>query len=222
VRGWSVDLLLVDEGQLVSDALLLGAALPTVSARPDARVVLAGTASVASGAFFDMCRRGEVGGDSSVRFSRRVSRLVGGPDRMPWQNATIIEAQVRAMGSLRADAEHRCVWSSGADSLFSRRQLDAITVDFALPDLDRLFGPARLVGGFDPGATHDRSALAAVGRLSAADGRALFGVVGARRWDAGEPLTTGSSSEPGVVEQIAALPAASGRRWSGRAACFGG
>lgn len=207
VRGWSVDLLLVDEAQLVGDSLLLSAALPTVSARPDARVVLALTASIASGAAYDLCRRGEVGGDPSVRFSRRVSRLVGGEDPAPWQNPTIVEASVRAMGSIRADAEHRCAWSSGSDALFTVGQLAAITLDYEVPDLHRLYGPARLVGGLDPGASHDRSALAAVGRLPTADGRPLFGVVGWRRWEAGHPLTTGDLRAPGVAEQVAALPA---------------
>ena len=115
VRGWRADLLLVDESQLVPDDLLLGAALPTVSAREGARVVLAGTASVASGAFYDLCRRAELGAEG-LAFSRRVSRLVGGDDAAPWQQPSIVEAMVRAMGPRRADAEHRCVWASGADA----------------------------------------------------------------------------------------------------------
>src|SRR3954451_9317970 len=43
VRGWTVDLLLVDETAQVEDELLLGAAFPTTAARPDARIVLAGS-----------------------------------------------------------------------------------------------------------------------------------------------------------------------------------
>ena len=35
VRGWTVDLLLVDEAAQVPDGLLLGAAIPTTAARPD-------------------------------------------------------------------------------------------------------------------------------------------------------------------------------------------
>jgi hypothetical protein len=42
VRGWAADVLAVDEAQLVDTELLLAAALPTVAARPEAFVVLAG------------------------------------------------------------------------------------------------------------------------------------------------------------------------------------
>jgi tRNA(Met) C34 N-acetyltransferase TmcA len=41
VRGWSTDLLLIDEAAQVDDELLLGAAIPTTAARPNARIVLA-------------------------------------------------------------------------------------------------------------------------------------------------------------------------------------
>lgn len=135
VRGWAVDELLIDEAQLIGDELLLSAALPTVSAREGARVILAGTASVASGAFYDLARRGEVG-DEHIAFSRRVSRLVGGEDAAPWQVPSMIEAQLGAMGSLRADAEHRCVWASASDVLVSRAALDRVTADYDADLLD--------------------------------------------------------------------------------------
>jgi hypothetical protein len=50
VRRWSVDLLLVDECARVDDELLLGAAFPTTAARPDPRIVLAGSLVAAEGA----------------------------------------------------------------------------------------------------------------------------------------------------------------------------
>jgi len=203
IRGWAVDELHLDEAQLLSEALVFGAALPTVSARPGARVVLAGTAGAASGPFYDLCRRGETG-DEHVRFSRRVSRLVGGPDHAPWQQPTMIEAQVAAMSPLRADAEHRCAWASDADSLFTRAALERVTVDFLPSRLAELHGPARFAAGVDWGATTDRSALVALGRLPAA-GEAVFGVACAERWPAGARLV-GDERDPGVVETIAASP----------------
>lgn len=108
VRGWSADALLVDEAQLVPDGLLLAAALPTIAARPGAFALLAGTCGRAEGAFYDTCRRGEVG-EEGVRYSRRVSRLVGGEEATPWLSATILEQLERAMGPLRADVELRRV-----------------------------------------------------------------------------------------------------------------
>jgi len=69
VRGWSVDLLLADEAALTPDDLLLGAALPTTAARPDARVVLASSANLASGSYFDFAMKGEQG-DEHIRTFR--------------------------------------------------------------------------------------------------------------------------------------------------------
>jgi len=53
VRGWAVDLLIVDEAAQCDDSLLLGAAIPTTAARPDARIVLAGSPGASVGAFYD-------------------------------------------------------------------------------------------------------------------------------------------------------------------------
>jgi len=204
IRGWVVDELHLDEAQLLSESLVFGAAMPTVSARPGARVVLAGTGGRADGPFYDLFRRGETG-DEHTHASRRVSRLVGGPDHAPWQQPSIIEAQVAAMSPLRADAEHRCAWASDADALFSRSALERVTVDYVPSRLADLQGPARYAAGVDWGATTDRSALVALGRLPEA-GERVFGVACAERWPAGARLV-GDERDPGVVEQIAASPA---------------
>jgi len=63
VRGWTVDLLLVDEAALVDDDLLLGAAVPTTAARPEARIVLAGSPAAAEGAFFNYAQAGLQGSE---------------------------------------------------------------------------------------------------------------------------------------------------------------
>ncbi|HEX4188487.1 MAG TPA: tyrosine-type recombinase/integrase [Solirubrobacteraceae bacterium] len=70
VRGWTVDLLLVDEAAQVDDDLLLGAALPTTAARPDARIVLAGSPGAPEGAFYDFARRGDEDGAEYVATHR--------------------------------------------------------------------------------------------------------------------------------------------------------
>jgi hypothetical protein len=191
VRGWTTDLLLVDEASLVSDDLLLGAAIPTTAARPDARIVLASSASVASGAFFDAAVRGERGSEHTrtFRWALRDAR---------WIAPSVIEAAKESMSPQRFMAEYEGVFASGADSLFSRATLDRATGDFATPGWPALRGPARVLAGTDWGATVDRSALVAVARL-AVDGAPLYGVVAAHRWPAGAPL----DGPGGVVGEIA-------------------
>lgn len=180
IRGWRANLLLVDEAQLLSADLLLSAALPTVSATEDGRVILAGTASVAAGPFFDLFRRGEVG-DERVRSSRRVSRLVGGSDPAPWQNPSMVTAQLEAMGPRRADAEHRCIWQSGADAFLTLDQVRRVTADYLPTTFDALVPPVRLAAGIDwaGGAGRDHSAFVAVGRFP---GERRFGVATVKRW----------------------------------------
>src|SRR3954470_3163667 len=63
VRGWTVDLLLIDEAAQVEDELLLGAAFPTTAARRDARIVLAGSPGAAEGAFYVFAEQGETGSE---------------------------------------------------------------------------------------------------------------------------------------------------------------
>lgn len=208
VRGWSADALLVDEAQLMSDELLLAAALPTVAAREGAFVLLAGTAGAAAGAFYDLARRGELG-EGDARFSRRVSTLVGGDDRMEWQSPTLVEDVVRALGPVRADAEFRCEWQSGEGSLFSTAELAAVTVDYVADALDGLHGPGGVWAGLDLGLTTDRSAFVALARPAVegvVDGGAALAVRCCHIWPAGYPLL-GASADVGVFADVARSPA---------------
>ncbi len=56
IRGWTVDLLLIDEAAQVDDDLILAAALPTTSARPNAKIVLAGSPGPPEGVFYDFAQ----------------------------------------------------------------------------------------------------------------------------------------------------------------------
>ena len=191
IRGWAVDLLLVDEAALVSDDLLLGAALPTVAARPDARVVLASSATVASGAFFDHARVGEAGGSEHVVTYRWALA------DCPWISPSAIEAARESMSALRFAAEYEAVFAGSADALFPRSVLERVTVDFASDRLEDLAPPARVFGGCDWGATRDRCAHVAIGRLAREN---RFAVRCAVAWPSGTPLHA-------VVEAIAGSPA---------------
>lgn len=69
VRGWSVDSLLLDEAAQLDDDFVLGACLPTVAARPAARVVLAGSPGDQSGVFYETHRLGLEGSEHVVAFA---------------------------------------------------------------------------------------------------------------------------------------------------------
>lgn len=191
VRGWSVDLLLCDEAALIADDLLLGAALPTTAARPDARVVLASSPLSAVGAFYDFALRGEGGSEHVRTFRWRLSDAA-------WIAPSVIAAARESMSDVRFRCEYEAEFASGADAVFTRAALDRATVDYATAPLASLTAPARLLGGIDWGERADRTALVAVGRIA---GTERFGVACAERWRAGAPL-------PGVVAEIAASPAA--------------
>ena len=192
VRGWSVDTLLVDEAALVPDDLLLGAALPTTAARPDARVVLVSSALVAQGAFYDALARGEAGSEHVRAFRWRLADC-------PWIGPSAVAQAREALSPQRFAAEYLGEFQSGADALFSRAALDRATADYAPVSLGALRGPARLLGGVDWGVSVDRSAFVALGRVGTTDGSAPLAVLCAHRWAAGHPL-------PAVVGDLARCP----------------
>ncbi len=199
IRGWSADALLVDEAQLLSAEVLLGAALPTVAARPHAFTVLAGTAGRGAGPFFDIARRAELGAAGLV-FSRRVSEHVGGPDRMPWQSPSVMAALEAALGQVRAAAELRGVWSTGGDFLFTPAELDRVTADFRADALSGLRGPAGVWAGLDFGISRDRSALVALGRPVLGRGEPLrLAVRCSHVWEPGHPV----AGAGGVLSDVA-------------------
>lgn len=191
VRGWTVDLLLVDEAALVPDDLLLGAAMPTTAARPEARVVLASSPLTAAGAFYDHAVRGDAGSEHVRTFRWALSDA-------EWITPSVIEAARESMSELRFRAEYEGEFASGADALFTRSALDRVLADYLPAPLERLEGPARVLAGVDWGATVDRSAVVAVGRLAGRERR--FGVVCAHRWRAGAPLAR-------VIDDVASSPA---------------
>jgi len=196
IRGWTVDLLLIDEAAMVSDELILGAAFPTTAARPDARIVLASSATVASGAFYDHVRLGEMG-------SPHISAVKWALQDCHWISPSAVAVMRASMSEIRFRAEMEGVWASGADSLFTRAILERATADYATASLGTLSGPARVFTGVDWGATADRSAAVSIGRvpLAVADGeRPTFAVVMEKRWAAGYPLTD-------VIAEIVACPA---------------
>jgi hypothetical protein len=210
IRGWSVDALLIDEAQLLSDELILSAAMPTVTARRDAFIVMAGTAGRAEGAFYDLFRQGETGVDG-VRASRRVSRLVGGDDEMPWQNPTMMARLQGAMGAVRVDAELRGIFATGSGYMFGAADLDPITADYRADALGSMRGPVPVRAGLDIAVAKggDHTALVALAGVAVPGvERRMFAVRCVHRWPSGTPLVSPESGEPGVFEEIARSPGA--------------
>lgn len=200
VRGWSVDLLIVDEAVLVPDDLLQGAALPTIAARPDARVILASSAGPARGTFYDLVMAGEGGGEH-VALHRWTL------EDAPWITASAQAALREGMSELRARAELDNQFAGQADLLFPAGSVARAVVDVDPPRLAGIGeGQARVWAGVDWGAVSDRSALVAVARVPEAGPR-RFIVAEAFAWPAGHVLVGPGS----VVDMIVSTPAAYGR-----------
>lgn len=197
IRGWSADLLVLDEAALVSDDVALGAAFPTTAARPDARVVMASSPWAEGGFFFEHVHAGD---SEHVRVRRWRLEDCG------WISSAAVEAARQSMSSARFAAEFEARWASSVDALFGRALLERCSADVELPSLERLHGPARLLGGADWGVTTDRSAVGWIARLpvgalngDADPGRPVF-VASASAWPAGTPLSD-------VVDAVAGSPA---------------
>jgi hypothetical protein len=157
IRGWSVDLLLIDEAAMVSDEIIYGASFPTVAARPDARIVLASTPWSTSGAFYEQAMAGEVGGEHvrTVRWSL---------DDAPWITPAAIDHARATLPELRFRAEYLAEFVGGADAYFNPTDLLAAVADYPQLQPADARGEA-IVVGLDWGRAFDRHAIAAVGIL---------------------------------------------------------
>jgi hypothetical protein len=109
VRGWSVDLLLCDEAALIEDELLLAAAIPTTAARPDARIVLAGTPAGPEGAFYTFAELGEQGAPDVVTHVWRLSDA-------PWIADSVVDSARAALAPAQFRREFEALFADvGAD-----------------------------------------------------------------------------------------------------------
>lgn len=154
VRGWSVDLLVVDEAAFVSDELLLAAALPTTAARPDARVVLASSPWGSSGAFHSLAQAGLDGSDPAVvTFRWRLADAT-------WIAPHVVEAARRVMSPLRFAAEFEGQFVAAGDEYFPPDDLRACVAAVPLRR-DGAGMPASC--GLDWGRQQDAHAVALVG-----------------------------------------------------------
>lgn len=98
IRGWTIDLLIIDEAALVADDLILSAAMPTTVARPHARTVLVSSALLAAGAFYRFVMDGR-GTDAHIQSFRWTL------EQCPWISRAVIEAARKSMPPAKFAAE---------------------------------------------------------------------------------------------------------------------
>lgn len=155
IRGWSVDLLIVDEAAYVSDEVLLGAAFPTTVARPDARIVLASTPWAMEGAFYRYAVQGFEDGQHTTTFQWRLKDA-------PWIDEATVEHARKTYPALRFQAEFEGEFVGTTDALFPAAELRAAVAPYRLVAPDEARGE-EIVVGVDWGRAFDRHAVVALG-----------------------------------------------------------
>ncbi|QIK76042.1 terminase large subunit domain-containing protein [Nocardioides piscis] len=162
IRGFTVDLLLVDEAAFVSDDVLEGAALPTITAREaeGARVVLACTAWEASGLFYRFAMQGEGGHDNVRTFRWRLADA--STDNGGWITPGYISLMRSSMDPLRWRTEYECEFVQGGAGFFSRDDLMAAVAPYRLSSPEDATG-GTVVLGADWGNRVDSHAVALLG-----------------------------------------------------------
>jgi hypothetical protein len=160
VRGWSVDLLIVDEAAFVSEDLLVSAALPTTAARPDAQIVLASSPWGDAGPFYSLAMQGMAGTNPHISTFRWKLNDAW------WISGAVVEAARATMSPLRFRAEYEGEFVTSGDSYFDRDDLLACVADYPLRR-DGLDGDRKMPGalGLDWGRQQDAHAIALVGLL---------------------------------------------------------
>lgn len=157
IRGWSVDLLVIDEAAMVSEDIF-AAALPTTAARPDARIVVASSPWGATGWFYRMHLDGLDPANPNVE--THIWRLADAP----WITAPVIEAARTTLPAVRFAAEYEGRFVGSTDAFFDHDDLLAAVAPYRLLDPATARGETVCVG-LDWGRRFDRHAVVAVGLL---------------------------------------------------------
>ena len=126
IRGWTVDLLVVDEAAWLPADILLAAALPTTAARPDARIVLASTPWADSGPFWQFATNGEEPGNPHTRTFRWKLNDAW------WIVPEVVETARATLSPLQFRAEYEGEFVGASDSYFDHEDLLAAVASFPL------------------------------------------------------------------------------------------
>lgn len=157
IRGWSVDLLVVDEAAFITEDILFGAAFPTTAARPNARIILASSPWGDQGPFYALAQQGLDPDNPHVDTHRWKL------NDAHWISEAVIEAARATLSPLRFRAEYEGEFVTSGDAYFDRDDLLACVVDYPLVRAPGLKLPA--VAGLDWGRRQDAHAVAIVGVL---------------------------------------------------------
>lgn len=159
IRGWPVDLLIVDEAGFI-DTEVWRAAEPAIIARPGSRVILASTPWGSTEHFFRLLwQRGMRSPDEQVASWHWPSSV------SPMVDDVLLE-QIREREAPHYFArEYLAEWTDDVGAFFTSVELENATKDFELvaPE-DYPGGQINVVGGVDWGARHDANTLAVIGR----------------------------------------------------------
>lgn len=183
IRGWAVDLLIVDEAAFVAEEVW-SAAEPAIIARPGSRVVLTSTPFGTDHFFRRLWSRGMSSPDGMYRSWHWPSSM------SPLMDAVLLE-EIRQHGSpITFAREYLAEWADASGALLTPAELEGAVLDYRLvgPELAERwhgFSPPgaggrvlvpQCVAGLDYGSARDASAVAVV---AAMDDYGLNRVVGA-------------------------------------------
>jgi hypothetical protein len=159
IRGWPVDLLVIDEATEIDDPII-DVALPTTAARPDGRIVFCSTGGAPVGRAYETFMAGMDPRSTATRsFTWRLKDA-------KWLSKAFIEQERASKPRWVFEAEYEGVWATSTDALFPPDLLKRCTADLDLPDFEGLQGPARILGGVDWGDVGaDQTVVIAIARV---------------------------------------------------------
>ncbi|QMU22884.1 terminase large subunit domain-containing protein [Gordonia rubripertincta] len=153
IRGWPVDLLIIDEAGFV-DNEIWRAAEPAIIARPGARIILSSSPWGGIDHFFrQLFNRGMDSPDAryaSFHWPTSLNPLVGADD---------LEAIRERESSHYFNREYLAEWTEEAGAFFSTDEIDSAVANYELVDPMTARGDYRVVGGLDWGMAHDANAV---------------------------------------------------------------
>lgn len=150
VRGWSVDLLVLDEAAYIPEDVVNGAALPTTAARPDARIVWASSPWADSGPFWAAAMRGAVEGGQVRTFRWKLADA-------PWISRAHVEEMRERLSPLRFRAEYEGEFVGSADAFLPAHELRAAIAPYTAQ------AGGSVTGGCDWGRAYDKHAVVLTG-----------------------------------------------------------
>ena len=160
IRGWPVDLLIIDEAGFVAEDIWR-AAEPAIIARPGSRVILSSSPWGRLDHFFRrLWQRGMTSPDeryASFHWPSSMNPLVSAED---------LEAIREREPSHYFNREYLAEWTDESGAYFTTAEIDSAVADYQRVEPAKAMGGSMVVGGIDWGHAHDANCvvyLAALG-----------------------------------------------------------